>query len=185
MEDSTQLVATSGIAYYMSPPHTIKEAIVDPIHTVIYITFMLSACALFSKTWIEVSGSGPRDVAKQLKDQQMVRCDVFSPRASLDFEMCFRSWQVTVKGPCTKSSSGSFPPLLRLGGLYWVSSPSPLTCRVRLEAGLVSSWQSPQSTTVSLVHSLCPPLVLILRVRLSDWEIGMRVRQFVCIAERD
>jgi protein transport protein SEC61 subunit alpha len=73
MEDSPQLAATSGIAYYMSPPHTIKEAILDPIHTAIYITFMLSACALFSKTWIEVSGSGPRDVAKQLKDQQMVR----------------------------------------------------------------------------------------------------------------
>jgi len=72
MEDSPQLVATSGIAYYMSPPHTIKDAILDPIHTAIYITFMLSACALFSKTWIEVSGSGPRDVAKQLKDQQMV-----------------------------------------------------------------------------------------------------------------
>jgi protein transport protein SEC61 subunit alpha len=33
---------------------------------------MLTACAMFSKTWIEVSGSGPRDVAKQLKDQQMV-----------------------------------------------------------------------------------------------------------------
>ena len=72
MEDSPQLRATSGIAYYMSPPHTIKEAILDPIHTAIYIIFMLSACAMFSKTWIEVSGSGPRDVAKQLKDQQMV-----------------------------------------------------------------------------------------------------------------
>lgn len=72
MEDSPQLVAKSGIAYYMSPPHTLSEAILDPIHTAIYITFMLSACALFSKTWIEVSGSGPRDVAKQLKDQQMV-----------------------------------------------------------------------------------------------------------------
>jgi protein transport protein SEC61 subunit alpha len=57
----------------MSPPQTLKEAILDPIHTAVYITFMLSACALFSKTWIEVSGSGPRDVAKQLKDQQMVR----------------------------------------------------------------------------------------------------------------
>ena len=57
----------------MSPPHTIKEAILDPIHTAVYITFMLSACALFSKTWIEISGSGPRDVAKQLKDQQMAR----------------------------------------------------------------------------------------------------------------
>jgi len=38
---------------------------------------MLSACALFSKTWIEVSGSGPQDIAKQLKDQQMV-CALFS-----------------------------------------------------------------------------------------------------------
>jgi len=77
MENSPQLAATSGIAYYMSPPHTMKEAILDPIHTAIYITFMLSACALFSKTWIEVSGSGPRDVAKQLKDQQMVSLPLF------------------------------------------------------------------------------------------------------------
>lgn len=72
LEDSAQLSAVSGIAYYMSPPHTIKEALIDPVHTGIYITFMLTACALFSKTWIEVSGSGPRDVARQLKDQQMV-----------------------------------------------------------------------------------------------------------------
>jgi protein transport protein SEC61 subunit alpha len=77
MEDSPQLRATSGIAYYMSPPHTIKEAILDPIHMAIYIVFMISACAVFSKTWIEVSGSSPRDVAKQLKDQQMVRFHVF------------------------------------------------------------------------------------------------------------
>ena len=62
----------SGIAYYISPPHTIKEALLDPIHTALYVAFVVSACALFSKTWIEVSGSGPRDVAKQLKDQQMV-----------------------------------------------------------------------------------------------------------------
>jgi protein transport protein SEC61 subunit alpha len=50
-----------------------KEAVLDPIHTALYILYMVSACALFSKTWIDVSGSGPRDVAKQLKDQQMVR----------------------------------------------------------------------------------------------------------------
>lgn len=56
----------------MSPPHTLRAALTDPIHTAIYITFIITACALFSKTWIEVSGSGPRDVAKQLKEQQMV-----------------------------------------------------------------------------------------------------------------
>ena len=84
MDDSPQLMATSGIVYYMSPPHTLKEAILDPIHTAIYITFMLSACALFSKTWIEVSGSGPRDVAKQLKDQQMVSSASRPPFDALD-----------------------------------------------------------------------------------------------------
>ena len=72
MEDSPQLRATSGIAYYMSPPHTLKAALLDPVHTLIYIAFTVTACAIFSKTWIEVSGSGPRDIAKQLKEQQMV-----------------------------------------------------------------------------------------------------------------
>ena len=43
----------------------------NPLHALFYIVFMLSACALFSKTWIEVSGSSANDVAKQLKEQQM------------------------------------------------------------------------------------------------------------------
>lgn len=36
-----------------------------------YLVFILTSCALFSKTWIEVSGSSPKDVARQLKDQQL------------------------------------------------------------------------------------------------------------------
>lgn len=73
LEDTPQLAATSGIAYYMSPPRTLRLAILDPVHTAIYISFTIFICAMFSKTWIEVSGSGPRDIAKQLKDQQLVR----------------------------------------------------------------------------------------------------------------
>ena len=68
LEDSPQLAAVSGIAYYMSPPHTLRSALLDPVHTLIYIAFTVTACAIFSQTWIEVSGSGPRDIAKQLKD---------------------------------------------------------------------------------------------------------------------
>lgn len=71
-EGSAQLYAASGVAYYMSPPHNFTEALLDPIHTVIYATFIIVTCAVFSKTWIEVSGSAPRDVAKQLKDQGLV-----------------------------------------------------------------------------------------------------------------
>ena len=71
-EGSSQLFASGGLAYYMSPPLNFTDALLDPIHTVVYIAFIVVACALFSKTWIEVSGSAPRDVAKQLKDQGLV-----------------------------------------------------------------------------------------------------------------
>lgn len=43
------------------------DVVANPFHALFYVVFMLSACALFSKTWIEVSGSSARDVARQLK----------------------------------------------------------------------------------------------------------------------
>merc|ERR1711865_808933 len=67
-----QKIPVGGIAYYISPPTSFAEIIYDPFHAVFYLTFILTACALFSKAWIEVSGSSARDVAKQLRDNQMV-----------------------------------------------------------------------------------------------------------------
>jgi len=61
-----------GLCYYLSPPESFGAMLGDPIHAVLYIIFMLGSCAFFSKTWIEVSGSSAKDVAKQLKEQQMV-----------------------------------------------------------------------------------------------------------------
>merc|ERR1712070_1124014 len=52
-------------------PNSLSDVALNPLHAVFYLTFMLTACALFSKTWIEVSGSSAKDVAKQLKEQQM------------------------------------------------------------------------------------------------------------------
>ncbi|CAI5960803.1 unnamed protein product [Closterium sp. NIES-65] len=69
---SGQLIPVGGLVYYMTPPASLADIAVHPFHALFYVTFMLSACALFSKTWIEVSGSSARDVAKQLKEQQMV-----------------------------------------------------------------------------------------------------------------
>lgn len=65
-------IPVGGIAYYISPPHSFSDIIDDPVHSLVYIAFVLVSCALFSKTWIEVSGSSARDVARQLRDQQMV-----------------------------------------------------------------------------------------------------------------
>lgn len=46
---------------------SLADMAANPFHALFYLVFMLSACALFSKTWIEVSGSSAKDVAKQLK----------------------------------------------------------------------------------------------------------------------
>jgi len=61
-----------GLCYYLSPPESLGQIGTDPVHALLYICFMLGSCAFFSKTWIDVSGSSAKDVAKQLKEQQMV-----------------------------------------------------------------------------------------------------------------
>jgi len=61
-----------GLCYYLSPPESLAQITEDPVHALLYIVFMLGSCAFFSKTWIDVSGSSAKDVAKQLKEQQMV-----------------------------------------------------------------------------------------------------------------
>ena len=64
-----QFIPVGGLVYYISPPHSLAEVAANPLHAIFYLAFMLIACALFSKTWIEVSGASSRDVAKQLKEQ--------------------------------------------------------------------------------------------------------------------
>lgn len=67
----TQTYPVGGLVYYLSPPTSLSEIAADPVHAVVYIAFILTACALFSKTWIQVSGQSAKDVAKQLQDQKM------------------------------------------------------------------------------------------------------------------
>jgi protein transport protein SEC61 subunit alpha len=71
LEFSQQSIPVGGLAYYVSPPANLSEIIEDPLHALVYLSFMLVACALFSKTWIDVSGSSPKDVHRQLCDQNM------------------------------------------------------------------------------------------------------------------
>jgi protein transport protein SEC61 subunit alpha len=68
---SEQMVPVGGLVYYITPPHSLTEAAANPIHTLFYVAFMLSACALFSITWIEVSGQSSNDVARNLREQQL------------------------------------------------------------------------------------------------------------------
>lgn len=62
-------IPIGGIVYYMSAPRSFGEVARDPIHTVVYILFVLITCAVLSYSWLGVSGSSPKDVAKNLQAQ--------------------------------------------------------------------------------------------------------------------
>ena len=65
-------VPVGGLAYYISPPRDLIDLIRDHLHAFFYVAFVLISCALFAKTWVELSGRSSRDIAKQLKDNQYI-----------------------------------------------------------------------------------------------------------------
>ncbi|KAI3970304.1 hypothetical protein MKX01_023951 [Papaver californicum] len=44
-----------GISYYITAPSSLADMAANPFHVTFYLVFMLSACALFSKTWIKTT----------------------------------------------------------------------------------------------------------------------------------
>lgn len=63
-----QSIPVGGLAYYISPPATLTDMLYDPFHTLFYLFFTLTACAIFGRTWTEVSGTSVKDVAKQMRE---------------------------------------------------------------------------------------------------------------------
>lgn len=71
MSSSGQMRPVGGLTYYVWPPSSLSEFAEDPIHALLYIAFTLTACALFSKTWIYVSGTSSADIAKQFREAKI------------------------------------------------------------------------------------------------------------------
>lgn len=61
-------IPVGGLAYYISPPRDLIDLVRDPLHALLYVAFVLVSCALFARTWIELSGKGSKDIARQLKE---------------------------------------------------------------------------------------------------------------------
>ncbi|CAM9196803.1 unnamed protein product [Discosporangium mesarthrocarpum] len=75
------MIPVSGIAYYVSPPTSVGDLMRDPFHALFYLSFVLTACALFSTAWLEIQGtsskasmeSGPisLDIARFMREKQL------------------------------------------------------------------------------------------------------------------
>jgi protein transport protein SEC61 subunit alpha len=64
-------IPVGGLAYWISPPKSISDLFLEPIHSIVYILFAMITCAFFSRFWLEISKEAPKHVAKKLADEGM------------------------------------------------------------------------------------------------------------------
>lgn len=63
--------AVSGLAYYLSIPTSLSIVLTDPIKVIFYAVVFIAFNVLFAWLWVELSGIGPKQVAKQLHQMGM------------------------------------------------------------------------------------------------------------------
>lgn len=64
--------ATGGISFYLSPPTSLTGSLLSPIRAVTFVSAIVSLAVAFASFWCNVTGSAPKDIAKQFKDQSIV-----------------------------------------------------------------------------------------------------------------
>jgi preprotein translocase SecY subunit len=69
--ESNQPLPVGGLVHYVTSPRNIVNVASDPLRAVIYAGILMAFCIVFSLTWLEVGGLGPKTVAKQLVDSGM------------------------------------------------------------------------------------------------------------------
>jgi preprotein translocase subunit SecY/protein transport protein SEC61 subunit alpha len=66
-----QTQPVGGLVYYVISPRNISGVMSDPLRAFAFAGIMITFSIVFSLTWLEVGGLGPRTVAKQLVDSGM------------------------------------------------------------------------------------------------------------------
>ncbi len=55
----------------MTPPRSIEVLLFEPFRALFYLLVFVGLCALFAVLWIDLTGMGPKDVAKKLQGSGM------------------------------------------------------------------------------------------------------------------
>jgi preprotein translocase subunit SecY len=63
--------AISGLAYYLTIPSSPSIIFTDPLKVVFFGVVFIALCIMFAWLWVELSGIGPKQVAKQLHEMGM------------------------------------------------------------------------------------------------------------------
>lgn len=60
-----------GLAYYITPPSSFNDVLINPLHFILYMSFVIISSALFSYIWIGFSGRSPRDLLKEMETNHL------------------------------------------------------------------------------------------------------------------
>ena len=66
---SNELDLNSGILNYFTSSSSLVESIISPIKTTVYSITIIVLAVWFANKWSYISGSSPKDISKQFKDQ--------------------------------------------------------------------------------------------------------------------
>jgi preprotein translocase SecY subunit len=65
---TTSSYPIGGFVYYMTAPQSVYQTVSDPVHSAIYLIYLVGMAVLFARLWVEIGGLNPRAVAKNLMD---------------------------------------------------------------------------------------------------------------------
>ena len=66
---SFNLNLTSGILYFLTPSKSLAQSLLSPIRSVTYGLAIITLSTWFAYRWSRISGSSPKDISKQFKEQ--------------------------------------------------------------------------------------------------------------------
>ncbi|KAL0206177.1 hypothetical protein P9112_001484 [Eukaryota sp. TZLM1-RC] len=67
-----QGVPIGGLVSYLASPRGLSQALANPMKTLVHSIVTIAACAGFSFVWLQMSGSGPVELAQSLKQQRLM-----------------------------------------------------------------------------------------------------------------
>lgn len=62
----------SGVAFYLTAPASLSASVLAPLRAVVYPAAVLLLAVPFGVFWADVSGSAPKDIAQQFKEQSII-----------------------------------------------------------------------------------------------------------------
>ncbi|MDG6989026.1 MAG: preprotein translocase subunit SecY [Nitrososphaerota archaeon] len=61
-------IPTGGLVFYLTPPQSFQQTLAEPVHSVIYLLYLVGMAVVFARLWVEIGGLNPKAVAKNLMD---------------------------------------------------------------------------------------------------------------------